>query len=328
MVNSDTQEQTLPKYEDINSSILRDRIVILGRQGAGKTVYLSLLYELLWKSKGDLSMKTLKGRHHREFIKAVTNLRKGKWPGPTSSNQQAFIEINYKGQQRLMVAMDYSGELINKAFILEEETNEVQELLEHLDNAAGVILIIDPADVAGIKANLDSSVENSFGIVQAVGRLRRWPGGDKVPVVLVLSKLDKNLHLMKNSGGTAPFVQKYFPELISTVKNLQVCKISAVQASIQNGNAIKSNFKPVNLEPPLRYCLDIILENERNSELAQMRQKNVQETIQRIKRQTKRDRIIGWCMALVLISAVFSVLYYIIVTLWPIVLQKFLPLSY
>lgn len=104
--------------EESGAGIVRDRIVILGRRGVGKTVYLSLLYESLWKSKKHLKMKCLHGEHHREFVKSAEELRrKHEWPEPTSSNRRAYIEITHKGQNRLMVAMDYSGELINKAFV-------------------------------------------------------------------------------------------------------------------------------------------------------------------------------------------------------------------
>ncbi|MHC4084417.1 MAG: TRAFAC clade GTPase domain-containing protein [Planctomycetota bacterium] len=324
MAEPETEEVTLPKYEDVGHDILRDRIVILGRQGAGKTVYLSLLYDLLWKSNDDLTMKALHGEHHREFIKTAVKLRHGKWPGPTASNRSAYIEISYKDQNRLMVAMDYSGELINKAFVSEEKSDEVQELLEHLDRAAGVILLVDPAHVVGPKANIDSTVENDFGIVQATSRLRKWAGGANIPIVLVLTKVDETQPLLREYGGTKAFVQKLFPKLISTVINLKVCKISAVQ-KIKNGTGkIKPGFVPTHLEVPLRYCLDKISESEKNAEMIKRHQQYVEANIKKIKHEIKRDRIIRWCLITVITVALGILVYYILTIVWPKIVDKWI----
>jgi len=319
----ETQEITLPKYEDSGSEILRDRIVILGRQGAGKTVYLSLLYDLLWKSKGDVTMKALYGEHHREFMKTVVELRRGKWPVPTASTRSTPIEVSYQGENRLMVAMDYSGELINKAFVSEKGSDEVQELLDHLDRAAGVMLLIDPGDVVGPKADINSTVENDFGIVQAMTRLRKWAGGANVPIVLVLTKVDETGVLLKEHGGTEAFCRKFFPKLISTATNLKVCKISAVQTVNKKGE-INPGFVPKNLETPLRYCLDNISANEKNAETVKRRQEYVQANIKRIKREIIRDKIIRWCIIAVIATALGILAYYILAIVWPDILDKWI----
>jgi len=319
MTESELQEATLPKYEESSSDMLRDRIVILGRQAAGKTVYLSLLYELLWKSNGDLNMKAIHGKHHREFIRTAMKLRQGQWPASTIGNRTTYIEIKYKGLDRLMVAMDYSGELINKAFVSEEDTDEVQGLLNHLDHAAGVMLLVDPADVTGHSASFDSTVENDFGIVQAMERLRKWPGGTDVPLVLVLTKVDETGRLLKKYGGTGTFCQKFFPKLIHTVTNLKVCTVSAVQ-TINNSREIKSGFVPTNLETPLRYCLDMISESEKFAVREKMQKLN----IQKMKRQIKRDRIISWCIITVIAAAIAILVYYVLTIIWPDLLDKWI----
>lgn len=323
MAEPGIREVTLPKYED-RSDVFRDRIVIFGRQGAGKTVYLSVLYDSLWKSRGDLAMKALHGDHHREFMKTVAKLRQGKWPGPTASNRHAYIEINYKSQNRLMVAMDYSGELINKAFVSEEESNEVQELLDHLDHAAGVMLLVDPAHVTGPKANIDSTVENDFGIVQAITRLRKWAGGANVPIVLILTKVDETGHLLKEHGGTEAFARKFFPKLILTVTNLKLGSISAVQITKGGKSEIKPDFMPMNLEAPLRYCLDKIFENEKNAEMVERRQEYAQANIQKIKREIIRERIIRWCIIAVIATPLVTLAYYILTIFWPNILDKWI----
>jgi hypothetical protein len=281
-----------------------------------------LLYDLLWKSKGDLAGRSLKGEHHREFIKMVANLRQGKWPGPTSSNSSAHIEISYKGQNRLMVAMDYSGELISKAFVREDDSEEVRELLDHLDHAAGVMLFVDPADVVDQKVDIESTIENDFGIVQAISRLKSWPGGHAVPIVLVYTKVDMSRNLVGDCGGAKAFTEKFFPRLITTVKHLKVAKISSVQTR-QNGlGEIKKDFVPTGLDVPLRYCLDMIHECESVTYEAKKRKEYMQVTEKANSRKLLKDRIINWAVIAVIVSAIGIVVYYGLVIIWPGIVEK------
>jgi len=206
MAEAEVEEAIIREYQESDRSIIRDRIVILGRQGAGKTVYLSLLYDLLWRSKGDLNMKALHGEHHR------------------------------------------------------------------------------------------------------------------VPIVLVLTKVDHTRPLLKEHGGTDAFVRKFFPKLIMTTRNLRVCKVSAVQTTKERKSEIKPDFVPTNLEIPLRYCLDKISEVEENAEVTKRREEN----IRKIKREIKRDKIIGWCIAAVIAMAVAIVAYYVLTIIWPGILDKWI----
>jgi len=321
MVVQGNNEVTLPKYEESSSDLVRDRIVIIGRQGAGKTVYLSLLYELLWKSNNKLSMKALDGQRHREFMKTAKELRAGKWPESTSGNRRTHIEISYKKQNLLMVALDYSGELINKAFVSEDGSPESKELQEHLDQAGAVILLIDPAQVVGHNASIDSSIENDFGIVQAMNRLKNWPDGNDVPIVLVFTKIDETYSLLKEHGGTKSFCHKFFPRLISTAEHLKVCKISAVQT---NNRHISSDFDPQNLELPLCYCLDLLLDREKDKkfgkELEQCRKTN----IEKLKRKIRQEKIIRWAIIVTISIPVIITFIYVIIILWPRVLDKWI----
>lgn len=193
-------------------------------------------------------------------------------------------------------------------------------MLDQLDHAAGVMLLVDPAHVTGSKADIDSTVESDFGILQAVTRLRMWAGGADVPVVLVLTKVDETRKLLEDHGGTEAFCRKFFPKLIATVRNLKVCKISAVQTTNERKSEIKPDFVPRNLEIPLRYCLDKISEVEENAEVAKRREEN----IRKIKREIKRDKIIGWCIAAVIAIALGILAYYVLTIIWPDILDRWI----
>lgn len=255
---SSTPKQTVREYEEKDSKIDRDRIVILGRRSAGKTVYLSLLYDKLWRSKGDLSMKALAGAHHVTLVKTAEELRQTKWPAATQAMTQVRIAVNYEGKEKLIVALDYPGELFTNAFVKDMESEEISTLFDHIDHAQAIMLLVDPTHVSG--DDIDATIDNDFGIVQALIRAQNWAGGDKIPVVLVLTKIDQTEVIIKKHGGTEAFVRKYFQKLIAQVDHLIVCKTLAVEVvkDAQGNRVPKKSFRSVNLVKPLRYCLDVV----------------------------------------------------------------------
>ena len=261
----------------------RDRIVILGRRRAGKTIYISTLYARLWKSLDGLTMSSLSGVAHRDAMRAVALLEKGAWPEATDANSEMAYELNYRGQKRLMVTLEYSGEVFRRAFVEDDhEDAQVKQLLNHLDNAAGVLLLIDPSVVyeghrnsdtpklepdssGGVIVDgrylaIDAAVDDDYGMVQAVKRVRNWPDGKNVPVAIVLTKMDQNHDLVKKEGGGVSFVKNHWPALARTLKRVPIFTVSAVQAKKNSEGKLYPNpsSEPVHLEKPLKFCLKVM----------------------------------------------------------------------
>ena len=61
----------------------RDRIVVLGRRGAGKTVFLARLYEALWQKREGLLARAVDGVAHQRFMECVARMEAGQWPEAT-----------------------------------------------------------------------------------------------------------------------------------------------------------------------------------------------------------------------------------------------------
>ena len=208
MMNTEVDLQSKVDISPDDVTPTRDRIVILGRRSAGKTVYLSLLYDLYWKPNDNLSMKAVSGANHLEFIKTAADLRNGIWPAATLNISQGFIEVTYKNRKKLAVLLDYPGELFTNAFVKNIESEETRILLDHIDHAEAIILLADPEHV--VTDDVSVSADNDYGLVQAMSRVLDWSDGYMVPVVLVLTKSDENQKIIKENGGTAAFVKKYF----------------------------------------------------------------------------------------------------------------------
>lgn len=256
---------------DDDSQPERDRIVVLGRRQSGKTIFLASIYHKLWKSVDGLTAKALSGEIHKQLINTHLLLQKGEWPSSTLGTSQIDLELEYHGKRRLLVALDYAGELFSKAFV--DERNDwpgVKELKSHIDRAAAVLLLVDPVVVAG--ADSQAAMDDDFGLVQAVQRIRNWPGGEDVPVVLVLTKCDQNQTLLDRAGGPLEFARKHFRALLRALKELPIIQISAIQTEVDKATGKRkprADSTPINIDSPLRYCLCAL---EKTEETAQQRQ--------------------------------------------------------
>jgi hypothetical protein len=248
----------------------RDSILILGRRRAGKTIYLATLYSMLWKSVGGLSMKALAGPTHKMLMGITEQLRHGQWPEATLGMRQLEFELNDDGRKRLLVAFDYSGEDFRRAFVEEQQDSpDVKKLLNYLDRAAAVILLIDPA--VAVKGNYHAVADDDFGMVQAVERIRNWPGGERVPIVLTLTKADLNRKLLQAAGSMRDFVLRHYPALVRTLGKISIFAVSAVQQRRGgDGRALPApESVPINVGKPLLYCLS---ELRRREEIARQQE--------------------------------------------------------
>ncbi|MFN5496981.1 MAG: hypothetical protein ACK5C3_10470 [bacterium] len=103
----------------------RDRIVVIGRRRAGKTIYLARLYEALWQGcrlvdgrmlgadespNGrrvvEMSCRATSGAAHTQFMKVIEELRAGRWPAATVGTSYAELIVTYGGRERVLTALD------------------------------------------------------------------------------------------------------------------------------------------------------------------------------------------------------------------------------
>ena len=240
----------------------RDRIVILGRRRAGKTIFISRLYEQLWKGDRHFFMRAITGGTHQACIDVVNQMESGVWPPSTLGTLYQEIEITYQSEKHLMVALDYPGEVFRKAFVEDAETDDAKELLDHVDRAAAVILLLDPAVIKG--GNSKEAMDDDFGMARAIRRIREWPGGEDVPVAVVLTKCDLHKHIIREAGGVGPFVRSYYAPLMREVGAARMFASAAVMTCRnENGDRVPDPTRQaVGVVEPLKYCLDEMINRE------------------------------------------------------------------
>jgi hypothetical protein len=241
---------------------VRDRIVVLGRRKAGKTIFLARLYEQLWRSESRLHMKAVDGNDHLFFMETLRVLSERVWPPATGSSTRIRVEVTDDRGVRMLSVLDYSGEVFKRAFLerptdapAEEDDPDTRELLEHLDRAAAVILLIDPGIV--INGTAEEIAEDEFGMTAAVRRIRRGPGGSHIPIALVLTKLDLHGRMVRECGGLVGFVKRHLFPLLRALHRVRVFGCVAVRSrpDALGQQRPDPQTPPLGVLEPLQFCL-------------------------------------------------------------------------
>ncbi|MBM4052677.1 MAG: hypothetical protein FJ270_08070 [Planctomycetes bacterium] len=255
---------------------VRNRIVVLGRRGSGKTVFITRLYEALWQGcrlvngrfvperqvhAGDavrtLSARARDGRQHTELRRMAMDLDAGKWPVSTQSSALIEIDITLDGRTKLLSAMDYPGEVFRTAFAVGAQDPASNELRDAVDCAAVLILLVDPA--VALKPGIERE-EDSFGLVAAVERLRSMPNGDDVPVVVVLTKCDVHVPLLRAEGGPRALAERLYPQIFRQLGGKRTVVFASSATSVvrsPRGMVIpRKRRAPRDVVEPLVFCLD------------------------------------------------------------------------
>lgn len=260
------------------TSPARDHILVLGRRGAGKSVFLARLYERLWNSKGDIHMAAVDGQAHVGLLSQIDQMGRRRWPEPTRSFSNQGFDFNYHGERIRLSAPDYSGELLHRAFMNgQRDDPEVRQLLDSIDRAAAVIVLVDPQ--VAIEGDVETRSEQDFGLVAAVRRIRESPDGDFVPVAITLTKCDLYRDDIESAGGPGKYMRKHYKNLCRAVfrkgSKGTVFACAAVRTRKDDaGKPVPDMARsPRGLVEPLEYCLESL---HRHRELAEeLRQRGV-----------------------------------------------------
>jgi hypothetical protein len=317
---------------------VRDRIVVLGRRGSGKTVFITRLYEALWQGcqlvkgrfvperraqPGDavrtLSARAREGRLHTELRRMAMDLDAGKWPVSTQSSTLIDIDITLDGRTKLLSAIDYPGEVFRTAFALGAQDPASNELRDAVDRAAALILLVDPA--IALKPGIERE-EDAFGLVAAVERLRSMPNGDDVPVVVVLTKCDAHVPLLRAEGGPRALAERLYPQIFRELGAKRTVAFASSATSVvrsPRGAVIpRKRRAPRDVVEPLVFCLDWLERVEEQESLErsqleaslrraeQMREEQAED--EREERDARVGLVIFWIgvSALLIVAAVTS----------------------
>ena len=233
----------------------RDRIVILGRRGAGKTVFLARLYQELWRRTEGLQARALDGNAHQRFMECIEAMGNGHWPEATLAQRWADLELRYGSRIWTLRVLDYPGEVFRRAFVEGAEDEAADMLRSHVDAAAAVLVLIDP--VAARSGSLEASVDAEFGMSAALRRVHERAGDHAVPVAVVLTKCDVALPHINEAGGARQYLESHLPGLVRDGGVFRVFASSAVRAQADALGTLRPvpEKDALGIVQPLQWCL-------------------------------------------------------------------------
>ncbi len=175
----------------------------------------------------DPHARAIDGNDHLFFMETIRVLSERVWPPATGSSTRIPLEVTLDGKSRTLVSLDYSGEVFKRAFLEQVSDPDTDELLDHLDRAAAVILLVDPGLV--LHGTPEQIAEDEFGMTAAVRRIRKGPGGSHIPIALVLTKLDAHGRVVRECGGLVGFVKTHLFPLLRALHRVRVFGCVAVR---------------------------------------------------------------------------------------------------
>ena len=194
-----------PKIFNADQSITKERhtVLVIGRQAAGKSVYISRLFRELdehnehTQKKYEMTMST-KEFSTRELLNSkIRQLEMGEWISANAGQTERMaFEIRTPEKNIKFLYLDYPGELFSRAFYEGLNGSDQEEFRSHLSRAQALIILIDPTSLSRkIEQHEDARSEredNTQGLVNMLSEL--WEGAlvAQIPVLLLFTKGDIN----------------------------------------------------------------------------------------------------------------------------------------
>ena len=304
-----------------HSHSVRDRIVVIGRRQAGKTVFLTRLYKNCWDGKTGVRMACNSGPDHTLFMQQYADMEKGIWPAATNVSRYFTIDVSNRGVTIPMVVLDYPGEVFTKAFSRDDDDELTRELKDHIDRAAAVFIMVDPG--VAMHGETLEKVDDDYGISKAISRIRETSSGKKIPIAIVMTKCDihkKNiLKIMDREGMKTPntggglkrFLEKYFTSWFYSLGDQKYFHIFPT-AAIRTRKDVRGNTIPdmtkrsLQIEDPLIWCFDKVAKHRRFDQKTQLKKERVAKFahFQAAEKEASRKDAIFWATFLFIATIV------------------------
>jgi len=208
-------------------------------------------------------MKASDGPTHKALTEQIDLLANKKWPAATLRSSHLTFELTYKKREKfMMVSLDYPGEVFRRAFMEDITQGAERELLNNIDQAAGVLALVDPGVM--LTGSRLEQADQDFGLVQAIERIHSTPGGEWVPIAIVLTKCDRYKAEIMAGGGLGRFVKDRYPNLCRVARGSHsvatIFPCSAIRCKTTGlGQEVPDLAKPPwGLEQPLMHCVERI----------------------------------------------------------------------
>src|SRR5215472_3694618 len=123
------------------------RIVMLGHSNAGKTTYMSMMYQYMSGRKGHngFRIEASDGSQHTRLLENATAISRGKYPDPTSRRDTYNFRLYFEGRQVSdFVWADYRGGALTER----SSDEDMAALLDDMKQSDAVVVFADAHELA------------------------------------------------------------------------------------------------------------------------------------------------------------------------------------
>src|SRR5450755_2924544 len=154
---------------------------MLGHSDAGKTTYMSLMYEMMGRGVGGFVVSAENPDDHVRLSAAAKAIRTGRYPPVSDQRHEYRLHVRH-GQSDLLTFgwRDYRG-----GALLDRSTAQKAQVITDLREADGIVVFVDAPDLARNQRARSKTRSLVFHIVRALeGRSK------PTPLVLAYTKCD------------------------------------------------------------------------------------------------------------------------------------------
>ena len=222
-----------------------EKIAIVGVEGSGKTVLLSVLGDK-YENPDEQGVFLSPGNQRAlEFTKRnVTKLRRGQWPAATTTNSVLrwdLCQSTKHGKQVIsqLALLDFAGEHFRLAFGEHGEAEkaahaeEIQALKQQIDEASIVLVLVNLGDIINGDMTSFRSIETMW-LTKAI--LDYAAGNHRC--VIVLTQTDSYRAVIEDCGGPRETVAKFLPHVDNSHSDVPVLAVAAVDNVVPSVNGL------------------------------------------------------------------------------------------
>lgn len=213
------------------------KLVIVGPDGSGKTVFLAMLGSYVQEHAKDLQMQPKDFATAEYVATARTAMADGNWPPSTVTGQlhRLFWRIGIQSKKHELEMLDCDGKQLRKVLknLPEVETNpEMLAIRQHLDAANTMLFFLNLEDFIS-ETRENAPGENAF-LLSAFLDNSRWRSKSRAVVVTKIDQYASLLDATHDLKSVLLDQVRHLPELCGTIEqaNVPFIPVSSVVTEI------------------------------------------------------------------------------------------------
>lgn len=214
-------------------------VFVIGSEGAGKTVFVTMLSRFMVSRPKNLVFGPVDFESSNYVAKTMDLLERRRWPRSNPEGELTILKWKFgrKGKKLHQISLfDYSGQDMRKA-LLADDTEKLQgrpkELRKEIDNSAVLVYLLDMGGLVG-GASLTDANENAWLLCAFMTR----PAWCKKERLLVVTKADLYAGMISEAGGDLrKMIADHWPavynpdEFLSQQEKVEVLALTSVHVT-------------------------------------------------------------------------------------------------